>query len=171
MATQTQNQRKAAAQKAAATRRRNAANRKRSAQKAAETRAKGELNAVQSVALQGQEIGQRAIDFSLGAALETRDRVTGAIRPITSATERRRLGRNARSTLRSLRRRGAQARGRAERTARTQVRETERQATKARREAARRTTRARRDVERGTSRIRSGAEEIGSAAGDLAGRS
>jgi hypothetical protein len=110
MATQTKTQRKAAGQKAAATRKRNAAKRSRSAQKAAETRARAELNTLQSVALKGQEAGQRAVDVSVGAALQARDRVAGAVKPIVDSTERKRFQRNAERTIRGVKRRGAKLR-------------------------------------------------------------
>jgi hypothetical protein len=117
MPAQTEAQRKATAQKAAATRRRNAANRKRSAQKAAETRAKAEMNAAQALAREGQSVGQRALDLSVGAALEVRDRVVGAARPIADASERRRVRRSFDSTVRRAQRRGAKARRGARRSA------------------------------------------------------
>jgi hypothetical protein len=144
MATQTQTQRKATAQKAAATRRRNEAQRKRSAKKAAETRAQAEKNTLQSLAYKGQDIGQRAVDLTVGAAAETRDRVADAVKPVTSKAERRRLTSSAKTSVRDAQRRGARVRKDAQRTARSRVRETERRITKVRRNAGRQVKNARR---------------------------
>jgi len=144
MPTQTQTQRKAAAQKAAATRKRQEAQRKRSAKKAAETRARAERNALQSLAYRGQDIGQRAVDVTVGAAAQTRDRVAGAVKPVTSKTERQRLTSSAKASVKDAQRRGARVRKDAQRSARGRVRDTERRVTKARRDAGRRVTKARR---------------------------
>src|SRR5215210_6290668 len=83
MATQTQTERKVTAQKAAATRRRNAAKRSRSAQKAAETRAQAQLNTLQVVQLRAE----RAALVPVGAALEARDAVTSAVSPYVAGRE------------------------------------------------------------------------------------
>ena len=155
MATQTQTQRKAAAQKGAATRRRKAAQRKRSAQKAAETRARAQENTLKSLAYKGQDIGQRAVDVTVGAAAEARDRVAGAVRPVRNRTERNRLTGRVRSSVRDAQRRGARVRKDAQRTVRTRRRDTERRVTRARREAERHVTKARRDAERRVKSLRS----------------
>ena len=155
MATQTTTQRKATAQKAAATRRRNAAKRSRSARQAAETRAAAQRNSLQSLAYKGQEIGQRAVDLTVGAAAQTGDRVTEATKSVTTATGRDRLRRNVRGSIRDAQRRGARTRKTATRTTRTRRREAERQITKARREGARQVKKARRDTEKRIKSLRS----------------
>ena len=152
--TQTKTQRKSTAQKAAATRRRNAAKRSRSAQKAAETRARGEINALQSLAYKGQDAGQKAVDVTVGAVAQTGERITGAVKPITSSTDRDRLTRRVRSSVRDAQRRGARARKGAQRTVRTRRREAERRVKSARREGERRVKRARSDAERRVKSLR-----------------
>jgi hypothetical protein len=159
MATQTTTQRKATGQKAAATRRRNAAKRSRSARKAAETRAEAQKNTLQSLAYRGQEIGQRAVDLTVGAAAQTGDRVNEATRSVTTATGRDRLRRNVRTSVRDAQRRGARARKSAQRTTRTRRREAERRITKARRESVRQVMKARRDTERRARTVRRDAEQ------------
>ena len=155
MATQTQTQRKASAQKAAATRRRKAAQRSQSAKKAAETRARAEENTLKSLAYKGQDISQRAVDVTVGAAAEARDRVVGAVRPVTHRTDRDRLRGRVRTSVRDAQRRGARVRKGATRTARTRRREAERRVTQARRGAERQVTKARRDAERRVKSLRS----------------
>ena len=73
----TQAQRKATAQKAAATRRRKAAARSRSAKKAAETRAQAQLNTLQVVQAQAE----RGVLIPVGAALTARDAVLETLSP------------------------------------------------------------------------------------------
>jgi hypothetical protein len=155
MATQTTNTRKAAGQKAAATRKRNAAKRSRSARKAAETRARAEANAIQSLAFRGQEIGQRAVDLTFGAAAETRDRLDDARQSVTSRTGRDRLTRRVRGSVKSAQRRGAKVRRDATRTTRRRRREAERRIQRARREGERRAKSLRRDAERRVKSLRS----------------
>ena len=112
--TQTATQRKATAQKAAATRRRNAAKRSQTARKAAETRAQAELNTLQVVQAQAE----RALLIPVGAALEARDAVIDATKPYVDGREsaekefkglQKRVGTN----LRKFERRGSTARNRA----------------------------------------------------------
>lgn len=138
MATQSTTQRKAAGQKAAATRRRKAAQRSRSARKAAETRARAEANAFQSLALRGQEIGERAVDLTVGAAVETRDRIAGATRKVTTTGGRDRLGRSLRGSLKSAQGRGTKVRREATRGVKRVRRDAERKARGVRRDAERR---------------------------------
>ena len=138
MATQTTTTRKAAGQKAAATRKRNAAKRSRSARKAAETRAQAEANALQSLAFKGQEISQRAVDLTVGAAVETRDRIDDARQSVTTRTGRDRLTRRVRGSVRTAQRRGAKVRRDATRTTRRRRRDVERRAKTLRRDAERR---------------------------------
>jgi hypothetical protein len=147
MATQTTTTRKGAGKKAAATRKRNAAKRSRSARKAAETRAKGEANAIQAVAFRGTEIGQRAVDLTVGAAAEARDRVgeaTDRVTTLRTRTGRDRLTRRVRGTLRTAQRRGTKVR-----------REAQRSTTRRRRDVERRAKALRRDAERRVKRLRS----------------
>ena len=61
MATQTETQRRAAAQKAAATRRENEAKRRRSARKAAETRARAQQSRLKAVGLQAERVADTAV--------------------------------------------------------------------------------------------------------------
>ena len=138
MATQTTTTRKAAGQKAAATRKRNAAKRSRSARKGAETRARAEANAIQSLAYRGQEFGERAIDLTVGAAVEARDRVDDARQSVTSRTGRDRLTRRVRGSVRMAQRRGAKVRREATRTTKRRRRDFERRAKTFRRDAERR---------------------------------
>jgi hypothetical protein len=159
MATQTQAQRKSAAQKAVATRRRKAAQRSQSAQKAAETRARAELNTLQSLAIRGQEAGQKAVDVTVGAALEARDRVVGAVKPITDSRERTRLRRNVQRSFRTAQRRGATARKGLERTARGRARDAERHVKSTRRDAERQVRSARRETRRRARSTRRSAEQ------------
>jgi hypothetical protein len=110
IATQTEAQRKAAAQKAAATRRRNAARRSRSAQKAAETRARAQASTLKSVGWQAQ----RVADTALGAAVTAGEKVAATVEPLQSRAgingEISRLRRRAATNLRKAERRGATAR-------------------------------------------------------------
>jgi hypothetical protein len=140
MATQTQTQRKASAQKAAATRRRNAAKRSRSAKKAAETRAQAELNTLQVVQLQAE----RAALIPVGAVLTARDAVAEAVKPYTVSRESaerelERVGKRVQVNLRKFERRGTTARNRA-------VREVKRTRTRFERELRQRRTSAVRTV-------------------------
>jgi hypothetical protein len=159
MATQTTTQRKATAQKAAATRRRNAAKRSRSARRAAETRAEAQRNSLQSLAYKGQELGQRAVDVTVGAAAQTGDRVSEATRSVTTSQGRDRLTRDVRASLRDVQRRGTRARKNAQRTTKSRRRDAERRITRARREGTRRMKRARRDTERRARTFRRDAEQ------------
>src|ERR671918_1431789 len=86
MATQTETQRKAAAQKAAATRKTNEAKRRRSAQKAAETRARAQQSRLKAAGLQAQ----RVADTAVGAAVSGGEKVADTIKPFRSQTEARR---------------------------------------------------------------------------------
>ncbi|HEX6654114.1 MAG TPA: hypothetical protein VF072_15320, partial [Thermoleophilaceae bacterium] len=81
--TRTQAQRKASAQKAAATRRRKTAARSRSAKKAAETRAQAQLNTLQVVQAQAE----RGVLIPVGAALTARDAVLEAVSPYLAGRE------------------------------------------------------------------------------------
>lgn len=154
MATQTTTQRKAAGHKAAATRKRNAAKRSRSAQKAAETRAQAEANALQSLALKGQEFGQRAVDLAVGAAAETRDRVGEVAKRVTTRGGRDRFGRDVRGSVRTAQRRGARVRRDAQRTVKQRRREAERRVRGVRRDAQTRVRSVRRDAERRVKSLR-----------------
>lgn len=142
MATQTPTQRKATAQKAAATRRRNAANRSRSARRAAETRAEAELNTIQAV----QHQAERAVLIPVGAALVARDTVVEAAKPYTAgrdSAEREldKLQKRVNVNLRRFERRGTTARNRA-------VREVKRTRTRVERELRQRRNQALRTVKR-----------------------
>jgi hypothetical protein len=128
MADQTETQRKASAQKAAATRRRNAAKRSQSARKAAETRAQAEMNTLQVV----QANAERALLIPLGAALAARDAVVEAAKPYTAGRdsaerELKDLGKRVSTDLRKFERRGNTARNQA-------VREVKRTRTRVERE-------------------------------------
>ena len=140
MATQTQNQRKASAQKAAATRRTNAAKRSRSAKKAAETRAQAQLNTLQVVQLQAE----RAALVPVGAALTARDAVVEAVKPYIGGRESAekeldKVGKRVQVNLKRFERRGSTARNRA-------VREVKRTRTRVERELRQRRTKAVRTV-------------------------
>jgi hypothetical protein len=115
IATQTDTQRRIAAQKAAATRQENAAKRSRSAKKAAETRAKGRLSAAKKVGLQAQ----RAVDTAVGTAISAGENVAEAVRPVRSRSgaqrELRHLRDKASGQVTKVERRGAQARKKAQR--------------------------------------------------------
>ena len=123
MATQTANQRNAAARKAAATRKRNASARSRSARKAAQTRAEAELTGLGAVQAQAE----RAVLIPVGAALVARDTVVDAVSattkqvttPLTSREsaekELTKLQRQVTRYLNRFERRGATARNRLER--------------------------------------------------------
>ncbi|MGI8460227.1 MAG: hypothetical protein ACR2OC_01135 [Solirubrobacterales bacterium] len=117
------------------------------------------MNALQSVALRGQEIGTRAVDLTVGAVAQTGERVSAAVKPVTSATERNKLGRSLRTSVRGAQRRGARVRKDAERTARTRRRNTERQVTKARRDVERQVKKARTDTQRRVRGARRDAEQ------------
>lgn len=116
MPTQTEAERKAAAQKAAATRKRNEAKRSQAARKAAQTRARAQASRLKAAGYEAQ----RAVDTSIGAAVAARDRVADAARPLTRSQERKRAVRNIREStsdrLRKAEQRGATARKRAQRT-------------------------------------------------------
>src|SRR3954454_14421429 len=100
MATQTETQRRVAAQKAAATRRENEAKRRRSAQKAAETRARAQQSRLKAGGLQAQRVADSAVVAAVGSA----EKFVGAIKPFRSQTEVRRepqrLQRRATTNLR-----------------------------------------------------------------------
>lgn len=106
MATQTETQRRVAAQKAAATRRENEAKRRRSAQKADETRARAQQSRLKAAGLQAQ----RVADTAVGAAVTGGEKVVGAVKPLRSQAEARReaqrLQRRAATNLRKVERRG-----------------------------------------------------------------
>ena len=111
MATQTETQRKAAARKAARTRRRNAAKRSQAARRSAETRAQAELGTLGVVQAQAE----RALLIPVGAWLTARDTVIDAARPYyqgreSAERELTKLQREVRSNLRRYERRGATAR-------------------------------------------------------------
>src|SRR5215218_5607300 len=118
MATQTETQRKVAAQKAAATRKANEAKRRRSAQKAAETRARAQQSRLKAAGLQAQ----RVADTAVGAAVSGGEKVAETFKPLRSQAEARReaqrLQRRAATNLRKVERRGATARQRAQRARR-----------------------------------------------------
>jgi hypothetical protein len=144
MATQTETQRRVAAQKAAATRRANQAKRRRSAERAAETRARAEQSRLKALALQAQ----RVADTAVGAAVTGGEKVADTVKPLRSQTEFRReaqrLQRRATTNLRKVERRGATTRKQA-------VRATKRQrdhALRALRRNRREAERAVQDVER-----------------------
>lgn len=142
MATQTETQRKAAARKAARTRRRNAANRSRSARKAAETRAQAELGTLGVV----QQQAERALLIPVGAWLSARDTLVDAAKPYvqgrdSAEREFSKLQRELSSNLRRYERRGVTARNRVQR-------EVKRTRTRIERELRQRRTRATRLVKR-----------------------
>jgi hypothetical protein len=95
MATQTRTQRQAAAKKAAATRRRNAARRTRG-RTATRRRATAEITRMEALAKKAE----RALLIPIGAAVEARERLTETAR---TATDRRRT----RRALNRFERRGA----------------------------------------------------------------
>jgi hypothetical protein len=120
MATQTQAQRSAAAHKAAATRRRRAADRSRAARRAAETRARAQASSLKALGWQTA----RVADTALGAALTVGESATTALRP-RARSPRERVGNARRQLVRGFRRaeqRGAGARKRALRDARRRLR-------------------------------------------------
>src|SRR3954463_313129 len=86
MATQTETQRRASAQKAAATRKENEAKRRRSAQKAAETRARAQQSRLKAAGLQAQ----RAAAPAVGPAVRSSEKVAGPPRPLRNQSEARR---------------------------------------------------------------------------------
>lgn len=157
IATQTQTQRRAAAKKAAATRKRNAArtSSRRTATSARRTRTSAERTARQArtTARSGARSAakragaestrleafvrqaERALTVPVGAALVARENIAEAARPLTS---RARLQRE----LRKLERRGETALRRSQRRAKRQGRET------------------RRDVERGVNGFQSDTEDL-----------
>lgn len=110
--TPTETARKAAAQKAVATRRRNEAKRSQSAKRAAETRARAQMSSLRRAALQAE----RAADTALGAVLSAwgsvRDIVTRARAP-SRELERAREGVD--DQIQRAERRGGAARKRAQR--------------------------------------------------------
>jgi hypothetical protein len=110
--TPTETARKAAAQKAVATRRRNEAKRSQSAKRAAETRARAQMSSLRRAALQAE----RAADTALGAVVSAwegvRDVVTRARAP-SREFERAREGVN--NEIQKAERRGGAARKRAQR--------------------------------------------------------
>ena len=174
-ATRTQNQRKASAQKAAATRRRKSAARSRSAKKAAETRAQAQLNTLQVVQLQAE----RAALIPVGAALTARDAVLEAVTPYvqgrdSAEKELEKVGKRVQVSLKRFERRGSTARNRALREVkrtRTRVERELRQRRNSavrtvkqnRREAERQVKSARRQVERQVEVARVGAARRASA--------
>jgi hypothetical protein len=133
MAAQTEQQRKATARKAAATRGRNAAKRSQSARKAAETRATAELSTLE--ALQAQ--AERAVLIPVGAALIARDAVLEAVEPYTN---RESAEKELQKLLKKSERRGATARNRT-------VREVKRTRTRVERELRQRRTKVTRAVQ------------------------
>lgn len=120
MATQTETQRRAAAQKAAATRKENEARRSRSAKKAAETRARAQENRLKAVGWQAQ----RVADTAVGTAVTAGEKLAESLKPLRSQAEARRevkrLQGRATTNLRKVERRGATARKRAQRTVKRQ---------------------------------------------------
>ena len=80
MATQTETQRRAAAQKAPATRKANEAKRRRSARTAAEARARAEQSRLKVAGLGAQRIA----DAAVGAAVSGGEKLAGAVRPFRS---------------------------------------------------------------------------------------
>ena len=140
MATQTEQQRKATAQKAAATRRRNAAKRSQSARKAAATRAQAELSTAAAVQAQAE----RAVLIPVGAALVARDTLLEAAKPYVDGRESAekelgKLQKRVSTNLRKFERRGTTARNRA-------LREVKRTRTRFERELRQRRTKAVRTV-------------------------
>ena len=149
MATQTQTQRKATAQKAAATRRRNAAKRSQSARKAAETRAQAELNTLQVVQAQAE----RAALIPLGAALTARDAVADAASPYLAGRESaerelERVGKRVQTSLKRFERRGSTARNRAFRELKRTRTRVERELRQRRNKTVRTVKQNRRDIEK-----------------------
>jgi hypothetical protein len=149
MATQTQTQRKATAQKAAATRRRNAAQRSQSAKKAAQTRAQAELNTLQVVQLQAE----RAALVPVGAALTARDAVVEAVKPYIAGRESaekelERVGKRVQVNLKKFERRGSTARNRALRELKRTRTRVERELRQRRRSAVRTAKHNRREAAR-----------------------
>jgi hypothetical protein len=149
MATQTETQRRVAAQKAATTRKQNEAKRRRSAQKAAETRARAQQSRLKVVGLQAQ----RVADTAVGAAVSGGEKVAETFKPLRSPDQARReaqrLQRRAAVNLRKVERRGATARQRALRNLRRN-----------RRDAEQHVRSARQDVERRFEDVQSNAESL-----------
>jgi hypothetical protein len=154
MATQTQTQRKATAQKAAATRRRNAAKRSQSARKAAETRAQAELNTAQAVQAQAE----RAVLIPVGAALIARDAVIEAAKPYTAGRESAereigKFGKQLQTNLRKFERRGTTARNQAVREVKKTRTRVERELRQRRGSAVRQVKSTGRDVQGGAGTV------------------
>ena len=162
MATQTQTnrtqaQRKASAQKAAATRRRKAAARSRSATKAAETRAQAELNTLQAV----QQQAERAALIPLGAALTARDAVLEAAAPYVAGRESaereiEKVGKRVQVSLKRFERRGS-----------TEVKRFEREAKKTRTRVGKDVKALRADVTKQVKPITTQADFVASRAQNL----
>jgi hypothetical protein len=145
----TERQRKASAQKAAATRRRKAAARSRSAKKAAETRAQAQLNTLQVV----QQQAERAALIPLGAALSARDAVVEAAAPYVAGRESaerelEKVGKSMQVNLKRFERRGSTARNRALREVKRTRTRVERELRQRRNAAVRTVKQNRRGAER-----------------------
>jgi hypothetical protein len=159
IATQTETQRRAAAQKAAATRRQNAAKRSRSAQKAAETRARAQASRLKALGWQAQ----RVADTAVGAAVSGGEKVVDTVKPLRSSADLRRevsrLRRRGTVNLRKVERRGATARKRAQRTVASQRGQVTRAVRRNRREAEQQVKSARDEVGRRIDEAQTTAEE------------
>ena len=168
MATQTENQRKATAQKAAATRRRNAAKRSQSARKAAETRAKAELNTLQAVQAQAE----RAVLIPVGAALTARDVVVEVTKPYVASRESaekeiERVAGRVQTNLRKFERRGNTARNRTVRGAKKTRTRVERELRQRRNGVVKAVKQNRREAEK---QVRSAGRDVQSGAESLVAR-
>jgi len=149
-----------AAQKAAATRKRNEAKRRRSAKKAAETRARAEQSRLKVVALEAE----RVADTAVGAVVAGGEKVVDTLKPLRSQTDARReaqrIQRRATTNLRRFERRGATARKQAERTVKRQRDQALRTLRRNRRDAERQVKTARRDVEHRFDEVQESAEDL-----------
>ena len=142
-------QRSAAAKRGQATRRRQAARRRTTAAQrtvvaAASQRASAEKKQAESIVTQVTGVAESAVLVPVGAALEVRDRVVGAIQPWTSRPSAERELNRVRRDVRRFERRGTVARNRVVR----ELRKTRNSATRVvrkRRNEARRFLRLRRN--------------------------
>jgi hypothetical protein len=163
MAAQTETQRKAAAQKGAATRKRNEAKRRQAARKAAATRARAQASRLKAAGYEAQ----RALDTSVGAAVVAGEGLRDAARTVTDSQERRRATAGVRKAVRDAERRGSRVRKGAQRTVTREAKRArktvETRARRGRATAEKEASALRRDAEgsfeRGVDEARSGADE------------
>ena len=135
-------QRSAAAKRGQATRKRQAARRrtttaKRTASAATKQRVSAETKQAESIVTQVTGVAESALLVPVGAALEVRDRVVGAIQPWTSRPSAERELNRVRRDVRRYERRGTVARNRVVRELRKRRNAANRVLRKRRNEAAR----------------------------------